>query len=85
MQGTLRKLKSSLTEPVQYHLPIGDKLVPAPTGARQIRKPRVRRKRKMHLEFVFSAFRRQRQTKNIPSRRFLASFQQQRDQPDQSF
>ena len=27
MQGTLRKLKSSLTEPVQYHLPIGDKLV----------------------------------------------------------
>ena len=27
MQGTLRKLKSSLTEPVQYHLPIGDELV----------------------------------------------------------
>ena len=27
MQGTLRKLKSSLTEPVQYHLPVGDNLV----------------------------------------------------------
>ena len=27
MQGTLRKLKSSLTEPVQYHLPVGDELV----------------------------------------------------------
>lgn len=27
MQGTLRKLKSSLTEPVQYHLPVGEHLV----------------------------------------------------------
>ncbi|GAA74882.1 hypothetical protein P20480_1347 [Pseudoalteromonas sp. BSi20480] len=27
MQGTLRKLKSSLTEPVQYQLPVGDELV----------------------------------------------------------
>ena len=27
MQGTLRKLKSSLTEPVQYHLPVGEQLV----------------------------------------------------------
>jgi len=27
MQGTLRKLKSSLTEPVQYHLPVGGNLV----------------------------------------------------------
>ena len=27
MQGTLRKLKSSLTEPVHYHLPVGEHLV----------------------------------------------------------
>ena len=27
MQGTLRKLKSTLTSPVEYQLPIGDELV----------------------------------------------------------
>ncbi|ATC95815.1 DUF2797 domain-containing protein [Pseudoalteromonas tunicata] len=28
MQGTLKKLKASLTTPVEYHLPVGDQLIP---------------------------------------------------------
>ena len=28
MQGTLKKLKAHLTTPVEYHLPVGDQLIP---------------------------------------------------------